>query len=164
MEERDRRILGQLTMVGDFQAMAAMYVARAHEFCAPKPFVPYLVYGVRTSAQQIDLFGKGRELRPNGDPTQYASWKRIPGSRIVTRALPQDAPHCHAAALDLALIGRASRAWLPDPHSAWGDLACIALELGLQSGHYWPRFKDSAHVELVGWREHAHHGLLKLIA
>lgn len=93
----------------------------------------------------------------------------------VSLAGPGQSPHQYGLAVDAPLLvdrgqlvtGRDHRGkqvtrrpgeWLPDDHPAWGDLARLAVSVGLESGHFWARLRDSAHVQLRGWRDHTRGG------
>lgn len=160
--ELDRR-LGLLTDVHDFRAKAKRLLIKAYTESLGQSFRPVFAYGLRTAEEQLGLFAKGRTfIGPNR--LEYKAWTLNGEQRPVTYALPLDSAHCFGAAIDLALVTRADGHWLPDGHWAWGALAKWTEGEDLASGHRWsPRFRDSAHCELPGWKELADDGQLPLI-
>ena len=158
---RDLSVLGQLTTVGGFRAKAEQFILRVREGCIDRPYEAAVIYGLRSRAKQLSLYSIGRELvAPDADPALPRSWKQT--GRVVTKALPHDSAHCYGAAIDLALIDRVTHRWVEDANPGWDFVGATARLVGLESGHFW-HFKDSAHGELVGWRELVELGELVLV-
>lgn len=113
--------------------------------------------GVRTSAQQIALYSQGRKHDTDGrwifvDPVHH--------SGVVTNALPKDAPHCHAGAVDvllteggkvLTMTGLAP-AELARQLALYCKLGEIGKSLGLVWGGDFHSIHDYPHFELPNWR------------
>lgn len=97
-----------------------------------------ILYCHRSAAEQRALYAKGRDA---------------PG-RIVTKARPWMSAHQYFEAVDIIHPGKA---W-DVPEEYWETLATVVrivaekYNVQLDHGHNW-RFRDSAHIELVGWRE-----------
>lgn len=100
--------------------------------------------GARTAAEQTALFGKGRVQDVQG------VWHVMDPRKVVTNALPAQAPHCRRAAYDLVPIVAEKAAW--DRLDLFAELGRIGKELGLTWGGDWPKLKDMPHFELPGWR------------
>ncbi len=164
ISDRDAAILGALTDVLDFRSVMLEVVCDVFAWVSSLEYSARIVFGVRSPLEQRRLFARGRKLIVAAHPERYTSWRADPESGpIVTRSLPRDSAHCYGAAIDLALIDRASHTWIADDHPAWTKLAEIAEARGLASGHRWPHFRDSAHIELRDWRAYVLRGELRLI-
>lgn len=99
--------------------------------------------GRRTWAEQMAAYGKGRSMTPHG-------WIVSDPAKLVTFALPEQAPHCRGAAYDIVPIVKERAAW--DRLDLFAELGRIGKELGLVWGGDWPKLKDCPHFELPGWR------------
>lgn len=113
--------------------------------------------GFRTWAEQMTEYEKGRARTPGG-------WVVVDDDLVVTRALPDRAPHCRGAAYDCYPLYK-ERAATMDPRHGWshGEIEAQmrlwlevvrigADELGLGAGARWPKLKDFPHFEMPGWR------------
>ena len=153
------QLLKGLTSRDDFRARVESLLEHVTLQCAPLPYRPHLLFGVRTATEQFKLFAKGRRLRgTNGD--RYEAWEVTGHGRLATKALPRDSPHCWGAAVDIPLIDRATGHWMPDDDLSWSQFALTVTNAGLVSGHNWTGFRDSAHVELPNWKLLRDQGLL----
>ena len=105
------------------------------------PFV--FTSGFRTWAQQMELYGHGRELAPDG-------WKVVDHVKVVTNALPDMDPHCRGAAYDIAAIFKEKIDWTRiDLFQAIAERMPAGLTW---SGTWKGRLHDFGHYELTGWR------------
>jgi hypothetical protein len=84
----------------DLQPKARMHRLRAHAMGLDVVFTA----GFRTWAEQVALYEKGRQRSPDG-------WRVVDPSKVVTNALPEQAPHCRRAAYDLVPIVAERAAW-----------------------------------------------------
>lgn len=119
--------------------------------------------GARTIAEQLAEYAKGREQLPSG------AWVEV--GKVVTRAIPEKAPHVRRGAYDLWLLwptgpGRVAPfrlatmderdGWTPAQIAAqefeWRKLVAIGKELGLVCGADWA-MRDWPHFENPRWRE-----------
>jgi peptidoglycan L-alanyl-D-glutamate endopeptidase CwlK len=123
----------------DLQPKARMHRLRAHAMGLDVVFTA----GFRTWAEQVALYEKGRQRSPDG-------WRVVDPSKVVTNALPEQAPHCRRAAYDLVPIVAERAAW--DRLDLFAELGRIGKELGLVWGGDWPKLKDCPHFELPYWR------------
>lgn len=123
----------------ELAALARQHRARAHALGIDVVFTA----GARTAAEQTALFAKGRVL-------DGGTWQVTDPHKIVTNAMPAQAPHCRAAAYDLVPIVDERAAW--DRLDLFAELGRIGKELGLTWGGDWPKLKDMPHFELPGWR------------
>lgn len=106
------------------------------------PFV--FTSGRRTVAEQLALYGQGREHTPEG-------WKVVDHSKIVTNALPDEAPHCRGAAYDLAPLSKEKIDWTRiDLFQAVAE----RMPTGLSWAGTWRgKLHDYGHYELTSWRQ-----------
>jgi peptidoglycan L-alanyl-D-glutamate endopeptidase CwlK len=100
--------------------------------------------GYRTPAEQMVAFSKGRALDASG------LWHVVDPRKVVTNALPAQAPHCRRGAYDIAPIVNEHVAW--DRLDLFAELGRIGKELDLVWGGDWQKLKDMPHFELVYWR------------
>ena len=101
------------------------------------PFDTVVVEGIRTKARQQALYDQGRTT---------------PGN-IVTKAKPEQSPHCHAAALDIMPLVDGKLLWVGTiVDSRLAEMGAIAAELGLTWGGTW-KFRDADHFEVPGWQQ-----------
>lgn len=102
------------------------------------PYDVMVIEGIRTRARQQELYDQGRTA---------------PGN-IVTKAKPEQSPHCHAAALDIMPLLDGKLLWSGSSvDSRLAEMGAIAAELGLIWGGTWPKFKDLDHFEVPGWQQ-----------
>lgn len=99
--------------------------------------------GKRTWIEQMEQYKKGRLLTASG-------WVVTDTSKVVTFALPDQAPHCRGAAYDIVPIVAERAAW--DRLDLFLELGRIGKECGLVWGGDWIKLKDFPHFELQGWR------------
>ena len=119
-------------------------LARLHRLRAEQRGIDIVfTSGFRTWEQQMDAYKKGRALTEGG-------WRIVDHSKIVTFALPDDAPHCRGAAYDIVPIVNERAAW--DRHDLFLELGRIGKECGLVWGGDWQKIKDMPHFELRQWR------------
>lgn len=164
--EREIGALESLTDYCGFKVKAQHLYDTVNHLCDGRGFHALVVFGARTEQEQIDLYSIGR-IQVSKNPLPYGLWvldKVKTKRRPVTRALPDQSAHCYAAAIDLALVDDKLNTWLSDSHPAWGDIVRDeAVKLGLESGHEWRAFRDSAHVELPDWKRAAQHGKIHMV-
>ncbi len=107
---------------------------------AKLPF--YLFMGLRTFADQDELYAQGRTS---------------PGN-IVTNARGGDSLHNYGLAADYVLDGQAEKPGIQwswniksdlnaDGRSDWLQMAEIAVSCGIEAGYFWKRFPDAPHVQ-----------------
>ena len=101
------------------------------------------ISGFRTWAQQLERYGQGRELTPEG-------WKIVDRAKVVTDALPPDAPHCRGAAYDLAPLFKEKIDWTRiDLFQAVAERMPAGLTW---SGTWKGRLHEYGHYEWSAWR------------
>lgn len=138
MTPRDEQLLAGL-----LSALAGK--ARAHLARAEAAGIPMrLISGRRTPREQLDLYAKGRELREG-------VWVVTAPELVITRALPDQSPHCAGAAYDAAPVGPGGQV-LWERLDLFEQLGQLGQDVGLVWGGSWPRFRDMPHFELRRWR------------
>ena len=90
-----------------------------------------VVQGMRTFAEQDDLYAKGR-TRPG---------------EIVTHARGGESNHNYGLAVDLCPFTNGRPDWYA-PVSAWAAIGVAAERRGLEWGGRWKKFIDKPHVQL----------------
>lgn len=115
--------------------------ARAHREKAGFPIL--FTAGRRSWSEQIHEYEKGRARTSDG-------WVVVDPSRVVTFALPVQAPHCRGAAYDIVPIVNEKEAW--DRLDLFAELGRIGKLLGLVWGGDFQKIKDCPHFEMPGWR------------
>lgn len=118
--------------------------------------------GARTWGEQMEKYAIGRKRSSRG-------WVVTDRREIVTDALPDEAPHCRAAAYDLWLLfGKAGgghwRRATMDPEDGWTSaeierqiilwaaVVRVGTDLGLVAGAHFKKLKDWPHFERPDWR------------
>src|SRR5688572_2260859 len=100
---------------------------------AAKGMVVEVVQGLRTFAEQDDLYAKGRTK---------------PGA-IVTQARGGESNHNFGLAVDLCPFVDDKPDWNA-PMSVWAAIGAAAEARGLEWGGSWKKFLDKPHVQLPG--------------
>lgn len=100
------------------------------------PFPIRVTSGVRTDAQQRELYAQGRTK---------------PGLIVTNAQTSADSPHGHAAACDAYPL-EAGKLVLDGADPRWAQYGQEAERFGLVWGGRWTALKDSPHVEVMGWR------------
>jgi len=142
--------IASLSAIGDFRERARALANDANSACEGETCNVRVVFGLRTLEEQMALWQKGRALKPGRPPKHKSSWSIV--SSVVTRAFPGESAHNYGLAIDLALLGDESKAWLPGHDPRWRTvLGERARAAGLTWGGDFKSFFDGAHVELLGW-------------
>jgi peptidoglycan L-alanyl-D-glutamate endopeptidase CwlK len=91
----------------------------------------------------------------------YEQGRSKPGKK-VTWAKGKDAPHCHDAALDFAILVDGKANWNDDDElidRLYHRVGEIGEAHGLEWGGRWPQPKtDKCHLQLKDWRKLPYHG------
>ena len=98
---------------------------------AAKGLIVEVVQGMRTFAEQDELYAKGR-TRPG---------------EIVTQARGGESNHNYGLAVDLCPFTNDKPDWNA-PVSAWAAIGAAAEKHGLEWGGQWKKFIDKPHVQL----------------
>ena len=158
--------------LADLEDDAAILCGDWLRLCAAKG-IPVLVYETyRSPARQLELFKKGRELKPGGDASKKSHWRRVEGAQVVTRAFPGESRHQVRRAWDAVpwsfhVAGfkvRHKLDWTPFGTKAderefrrtgelllldddWKRLVELAEGLGIKWAGRWSRFVEYVHWE-----------------
>lgn len=118
--------------------------ARIHRDRCDRDGLPVVfTSGFRTWTQQMEMWGKGREKTPDG-------WRVVDHAKIVTNALPPEAPHCRGAAYDLAPLFKEKIDWTRiDLFQAVAERMPAGLTW---SGTWKGKLHEYGHYELSSWR------------
>lgn len=120
-------------------------LARRHDaLCTARGIVLAFTSGYRTPERQLELYAQGRRL------TDAGTWHVIEPAKVVTNALPTQAPHVRRAAYDVCPVVNERPAW--DRLDLFQTIGEEGERLGLIWGGRWPKLKDMPHFELRGWR------------
>lgn len=117
-------------LVGRVVRLLAAMEAAGHPMCVTD--------GVRTTAQQVALYAKGRTA-PGPIVTK--------ADGIKTRSNHQAKPDGYGYAVDCAFVVDGKPSW--DARHPWQTYGSVASSLGLEWGGTW-RFVDLPHVQLTG--------------
>lgn len=124
-------------------------LAKSHrEHCAQAGLTLVFIVGLRTWAEQMDAYAKGRVRTATG-------WELVNHAAMVTRALPDQSPHCRGAAYDCAPLDQHETIdWnRADLFEAVAKLAPVGLVWG---GTF--TFRDCDHFELPNWKAYPVNG------
>lgn len=112
----------------------------------------------RTQVEQMDQYAKGRH---HDDTGRWAFNDPVHHLGVVTNALPKDSPHCHLAAVDVAIVEHGNMLTMGpnlDPKERgrqlglYSQLGQIGEDLGLVWGGRWIHIHDYDHFEMLGWQ------------
>lgn len=147
----------------ELQGTCTEFLARCNgskEF-KEKDATAFITCTYRSNEEQDFEYAKGRTAKGipckcGGKVNFIGSCPRHPFGYMVTKAKAGDSPHnCvkdgkpNAMAFDFAIrLPDGSLDW--DTNHLWIKAINVGQALGLQSGVKW---KDAAHMELVGWRD-----------
>lgn len=103
------------------------------EACDKAGFRLRVTYGMRTLAEQAELYAQGRTK---------------PG-KIVTNAKPGSSAHNYGAAIDVVFLKADGQV---DWNGPWEKIGKIGTDLGLVWGGNFKSFVDRPHFEWANWR------------
>jgi hypothetical protein len=149
------------TLREDFRGQAIQFLE-----ALDRENIPYSVgHARRTYEQEVEIWQVGRQLIPNADPLQPASWQIV--GDIRTRVFPGSGkgPHPYGLALDVYPKDIATGGIMASDHELFEvtiqAMWRLAEELGIDAlGHDDPNRKDEVwsgdlcHFQLLNWRNH----------
>jgi hypothetical protein len=108
------------------------------ELCARQGVGVLVTQGLRTWAEQENLYAKGRAKPPIGN--KY----------IVTKAKGGQSYHNFGLAFDVVILDSVGKASWDTSHPGWNQAAGVGKSLGLEWGGDWTGFKDMPHFQYTG--------------